>query len=210
MSPAVFVALVLALVYWFPLRRWFGRWGTTPVDRSRVMSGDAAIVDPTSAATLAITVAARPEHIWPWLLQLGYQRGGLYSYDWLDRLFGYLDRPSADRILPEFQQLRVGDEIPIGRSGGFPVTAIEPGRALVLGGRGDGFQWVWQFGLYPLDEQRTRLVSRNSVRVPSTLGSWVFMRVIEPAAFLMTRRMLLGLRRRAEALSRANVSRHAA
>ena len=112
---------------------------------------------------------------------MGYQRGGLYSYDWLDRLFGYLDGPSSNRILPEFQHLAVGDEIPIGRGGGFPVTAIEPYRALVLGGKGEGFQWVWQFGLYPLDENRTRLVSRNSVRVPRTLGSWLLMRAIEPS-----------------------------
>ena len=141
---------------------------------------------------------------------MGYQRGGLYSYDWLDRLFGYLDGPSSNRILPEFQHLAVGDEIPIGRGGGFPVTAIEPYRALVLGGKGEGFQWVWQFGLYPLDENRTRIVSRNSVRVPSTLGSWLFMRAIEPAAFLMTRRMLLGLKRRAELLAVADQSTRAA
>ncbi|HYJ93216.1 MAG TPA: hypothetical protein VEV86_01295 [Vicinamibacterales bacterium] len=145
-----------------------------------------------------------------WLVQMGYQRGGLYSYDWLDRLFGYLDGPSSNRILPEFQHLAVGDEIPIGRGGGFPVTAIEPYRALVLGGKGEGFQWVWQFGLYPLDENRTRIVSRNSVRVPSTPGSWLFMRAIEPAAFLMTRRMVLGLKRRAEALAVADQSRRAA
>jgi len=196
----LFVALALA-AYWFPMRRWFGRWGATATDRTRIMAGDGAVVDPTYSATLAITVDALPEHIWPWLVQMGYQRGGLYSYDWLDRLFGYLDRPSADAILPQFQQLAVGDQIPIGRGQGFPVTAIEPHRALVLSGAGDGFAWLWQFGLYPLDEGRTRLVSRNRVRVPRTLGSWLFMRVIEPAAFLMTRRMLLGLKRRAETLA---------
>lgn len=202
--------VTLAGIYWFPVRRWFARWGTTATDRTRVMIGDSAVVNPTYSATLAITVDARPEHIWPWLMQMGYRRGGLYSYDWLDRLFGYLDRPSADSILTQFQQLAVGDEIPVGRGGAFPVTAIEPRRALVLSGKGEGFQWVWQFGLYPLDEKRTRLVSRNSVRVPLTLGSWLFMRVIEPAAFLMTRRMLLGLERRAETLSVAEQSRHAA
>jgi len=207
---AFLLVVVLAVSYWFPIRRWFSRWGTTPADLSRVMSGDAAIVNPTYATTLAISVSARPEDIWPWLVQMGYQRGGLYSYDWLDRLFGYLDGPSSNRILPEFQHLAVGDEIPIGRGGGFPVTAIEPYRALVLGGKGEGFQWVWQFGLYPLDENRTRIVSRNSVRVPSTLGSWLFMRVIEPAAFLMTRRMLLGLKRRAESLAVADQSTRAA
>jgi len=160
----LFVALALAALYWFPMRRWFGRWGTSATDRTRVMAGDGAVVDPTYSATLAITVDARPEHIWPWLVQMGYRRGGLYSYDWLDRLFGYLDRPSADAILPQFQQLAVGDEIPIGRGQGFPVTAIEPYRALVLSGAGEGFAWVWQFGLYPVDQTRTRLVSRNRVR----------------------------------------------
>ena len=207
MAAILFVALALAALYWFPMRRWFGRWGTTATDRTRVMAGDGTVVDPSYSATLAITVDARPEQIWPWLVQMGYQRGGLYSYDWLDRLFGYLDRPSADAILPQFQQLAVGDEIPIGRGQGFPVTAIEPYRALVLSGTGDGFAWLWQFGLYPLDERRTRLVSRNRVHVPRTLGSWLFMRVIEPAAFLMTRRMLLGLKRRAEILAATRADR---
>ena len=193
--------LVLSVVYWFPVRRWFTRWGTTAADLARPMPGDAGVAHATYQATLAVTIAARPEHVWPWLAQMGYQRGGLYSYDWLDRLFGYLDRPSATQVLPQFQHLNVGDEIPIGRAGGFPIKAVEPNRTLVLGGEGDGFAWVWQFGIYPIDETHTRLVSRNGVRTPKTAGSWLFMRVIEPAAFLMTRRMLLGLRQRAEALA---------
>jgi hypothetical protein len=83
------------------------------------------------------------------------------------------------------------------------VTAIEPRRALVLSDTIDGFQWVWQFGLYPLDEGRTRLVSRGTQRYVNTIGAWLFMRVMEPAAFLMTRRMLLGVKQRAEALRAA-------
>ena len=79
------------------------------------------------------------------------------------------------------------------------MTAIEPYRALVLSGTNDGFQWVWQFGLYPLDEGRTRLVSRGTQRVADTISTWLFMRVMEPAAFIMTRRMLLGVKQRAEA-----------
>jgi hypothetical protein len=207
---SLLIAIVAVAVYWFPIRRWFMRWGATPVDCARVMRGDGIVAHPTYSATLAITVAAPPACIWPWLVQMGYRRGGLYSYDWLDRLFGYLDRPSADRILPEFQHLDVGDEIPVGRGGGFPVTAIEPGRELVLSGSGDRFQWVWQFGLYPIDGMRTRLVSRNAVRVPDTAASRLVMRVIEPAAFLMTRRMLVGLRRRAEILSTTTRSKQAA
>jgi hypothetical protein len=131
---------------------------------------------------------------------MGYKRGGLYSYDSLDRLFGYLDRPSATRILPEFQKLAVGDQIPLGRGPSWPVAVVEPNRALVLDMRNLGaFDWVWQFGLYAIDENRTQLVSRSRVRTRSV---WARLATyaIEPAGFVMTRRMLLGLKQRAETL----------
>ena len=178
--------------------RWFRTWGASDVDLSRAMTGDAKIANPTYTATLAVTIDAAPGDVWPWLAQIGYRRGGLYSYDWLDRLFGYLDGPSAERILPEFQQLRAGDVIPMGRGPGFPVAAFEAGRTLVLGGEADGVQWTWELALFRADGQRTRLISRNRVRAPRTLGSMLFMAIIEPAAFIMTRKMLLGIRRRVE------------
>ncbi len=128
--------LVLWYAYW--VRGWYRRWGSSDEELLRPMPGDADIQEPTYSTTLAVTVNAAPHHIWPWLLQLGYRRGGLYSYDWLDRLFGYLDRPSADVLLHEFQDLKVGDEIPLGRGPGFPVTAVDPCRSLVLGGTADG------------------------------------------------------------------------
>ena len=112
MIPALFVILTFSVLYWFPIRRWMNQWGATSSDVTRVMAGDSLLADQTYSGTMAVTVNARPEHIWPWLVQIGYQRGGLYSYDWLDRLFGYLDRPSATCILPEFQHLAVGDTIP--------------------------------------------------------------------------------------------------
>jgi hypothetical protein len=165
------------------------------------MPGDALIPDPTDMSMQSVTVNAPPEDIWPWLVQIGYQRGGLYSYDWLDRLFGFLDRPSAVRILPEFQQLAVGDKVPWGRTGTeLTVGALEPLRALALSYEARGFAWVWQFGLYPLDEQRTRFVTRGTERVPRTLLWWLGMRFMEPASFIMTRRMLLGVKERAETL----------
>lgn len=102
--------LTLAGVYWFPIRRWFRSWGTTPDEVARAMPGDALITDPTHTETSAVTVNAPPGDIWPWLVQNGYQRAGLYSYDWLDRLSRFLDRPSATHILPEFQQLATGDK----------------------------------------------------------------------------------------------------
>jgi hypothetical protein len=76
-----------------------------------------------------VTIRARADDIWPWLAQMGYRRGGLYSYDWLDRLFGYLDRPSAEEILPEYQSIRVGDTIPLGRGPDWPVVEVVPERA---------------------------------------------------------------------------------
>ena len=200
MVPTLLVILTLGVLYWFPIRRWMSRWGTTPSDLARMMAGDGLLANPTYSATTAVVVNAPPEHIWPWLVQIGYQRGGLYSYDWLDRLFGYLDRPSANHILPEFQHLVVGDRIPLGVGPSWPVAAIEPGRALVLDMRNvGGFDWVWQFGLYPIDQKRTRLVSRSRVH-PQNLWARFFTYVIEPAGFLMTRRMLLGIKERAEAL----------
>jgi hypothetical protein len=208
MFPTLLIILPLAVLYWFPIRRWMARWGTTPSDLTRVMAGDGLIVDPTYSGAMAIIVNARPEHIWPWLVQMGYQRGGLYSYDWLDRLFGFLDRPSATRILPEFQHLAVGDEIPLGRGPAWPVALIEPRRALVLDMRNMGdIDWVWQFGLYPVDEQRTLLVSRSRVHARS-VWAWLLTSAIEPAGFVMTRRMLLGLKQRAERL-RAGASARA-
>jgi hypothetical protein len=200
MFPTLLVILAVAVLYWFPIRRWMSRWGATASDLARVMAGDGLLVDPTYSGTTVVVVDAAPEHIWPWLVQIGYQRGGLYSYDWLDRLVGYLDRPSATCILPQFQHLAVGDEIPLGRGPGWPVAILEPNRALVLDMRNLGaFDWVWQFGLYAMDEKRTRLVSRSRVRTRTTWAR-LFTYAIEPAGFLMTRRMLLGLKWRAEAL----------
>jgi hypothetical protein len=199
------VMVALAALYWFPIRRWMNQWGATPSDLARVMAGDALLPEWTYSGTTAAIVHAKPEHIWPWLMQIGYQRGGLYSYDWLDRLFGYLDRPSATRILPEFQHLVVGDHIPLGRGPSWPVAVLEPNRALVLDMRNmDGLDWVWQFGLYPIDDSRTRLVSRSRVRA-QTVWTRLMIHAIEPAGFLMTRRMLFGLKERAEALRAASL-----
>jgi len=165
------------------------------------MPGDRFVTLPSYETTLGVTINTTPGDIWPWLVQMGYRRGGLYSYDWLDRLFGYLDAPSADRILPEWQRLAVGDEIPIGRGRGFPVKAIEPFRSLVLGGNQEDVVWSWELAVVPAGSARTRLISRNRVCVPRRISSWLMLRFIEPAAFLMTRKMLLGIKRRAEGIA---------
>jgi hypothetical protein len=169
------------------------------------MPGDGIIANPTHSAMDAITINASPDDIWPWLVQIGYQRGGLYSYDWLDRLFGFLDRPSAGRVLPEFQHLVVGDTIRLGPRQELAVAALQPACALALSYTRRDFEWVWQFGLYPLDQDRTRLVSHGTEHYKKNIVTWLFMCVMKPAAFIMTRRMLLGLKGRAEGLRRQRV-----
>jgi hypothetical protein len=206
MIPILFV-VIAAAVYWFPIRRWMNNWGTTTADLDRTMAGDSLLPQFTYSGTTGIDINATPKDIWPWLVQIGYQRGGLYSYDWLDRLFGFLDRPSAKRILPEFQQLAAGDTIPMGQGPAWPVAHVDPGRALVLDMRkmGGGLEWVWQFGLYPVDANRTRFVSRSRVNAHS-IWTRLMTFMIEPSGFIMTRRMLLGIKERAEGLA---ASRHA-
>jgi hypothetical protein len=200
--------LTLAMLYWFPIRRWMSQWGATRRDLLRVMAGDHLLGEPTYSGTMAVSIDAPPEDIWPWLVQIGYQRGGLYSYDWLDRLFGFLDRPSATRILPEFQHLAVGDAIPVGQGPSWPVAVVEPRHALVLDMRNlRGFDWVWQFGLYRVDDKRTRLVTRSRV-LTRTVWARLLTHAIEPAGFLMTRRMLIGIKARAEALRAGRCGTH--
>ena len=202
MIPILFFVVVAAALYWFPVRRWMNHWGTTSADLDRTMAGDGLLPQFTYSGTTGIDIDATPQGVWPWLVQIGYQRGGLYSYDWLDRLFGFLDRPSATRILPEFQHLAAGDMIPMGQGPAWPVAYVETNRALVLDMRkiGGGIEWVWQFALYPIDAKRTRFVSRSRVRARSI---WARMATyaIEPAGFIMTRRMLLGFKERAERLA---------
>jgi hypothetical protein len=172
-------------------------WGATAAEVTRAMPGDDIVGAPEWSMTFGITVQAPPAAIWPWLAQLGYQRGGLYSYDWLDRLFGILDRPSADEVLPHYQHLEAGDVIPIGAGPSWPVAAVEPNRWLVLAPVVPGRRVCWAFALYPIDADATRLVTRAQL-APANPAVGL---LAEPPSFLMTRKMLLNLKARAERLA---------
>jgi hypothetical protein len=124
--------IVFVIIYLFVIRPWHRSWGASAEDVRRPMPADGPITDPNYDTTRAVTIGAPPEAVWPWLVQMGYRRGGLYSYDWLDRLQKILDRPSATTILPEFQELKPGDEIPIGGAPGWPVVSVEPNKSLVF------------------------------------------------------------------------------
>jgi hypothetical protein len=194
------VALISSalLLYLRAVRPWGLHWGATPEEVARSLPGDEIVPLANYVTTKAVTVNAPPAHIWPWLVQIGRGRGGLYSFDSLDRLFGFLDRPSARDILPEFQRLEPGEVVPMGR-GDWPVRSVQPGSSLVLGDNfPTGGGWSWTFALVPMDEHRTRLISRNRAQTPSGLLWTLAMLCLDAAALVMTRQMLLNLKERAE------------
>jgi hypothetical protein len=199
---AGFVLGGAAVAYLSFVRPWGLRWGATLEEGVRTMPGDDFLRDANYETTKAITINAPISAVWPWLAQIGYQRGGLYSYDFLDRAFGILDRPSAKRILLEHQQIRTGDKVPMkGRD--WPVVFVEPERALVLGDRIDkrGSGWTWAFRLYEDDSGHTRLISRSRARTPRNPFWRLGIMFIDATALIMTRKMLLNLKERAEALT---------
>jgi hypothetical protein len=165
------------------------------------MPGDEIVDNPNHTTTRAVTVQARPEDIWPWLAQMGYKRGGLYSYDALDILFRYLDAPSSRTILPEFQELHAGDVIPIGNGGGFYVHRAEPNRCLVIGPEDRSVPISWSTAFYPTAEGDTRLVTRVRGRLNELPGGRVAATGMDVAAFIMVRKWLLVLKERAEGLA---------
>ncbi len=182
----------------YPLwRRRCLTWGTTAEEADGPLPGDDLLGEPALVTTRAVTVDTAPEAIWPWLAQMGPGRGGAYTYDWIENMLG-LDMHSADEILPEFQHLEVGDAYRLGRSGPLlRVAVLEPQRSLVF--RSDDGQWVWAFALVPAGDG-TRLISRNRIATTggTPLSRQFFEYVMEPGSLLMERKMLLGIKDRAE------------
>jgi hypothetical protein len=200
------IALGIAgTVYTTVVRPWYRYWGATTDELTRAMPLDDRVAAPTLSATRAITIQARPEQIWPWIVQMGEPpRAGYYSYTWIERLQG-LAIENTDRVLPEFQTLQAGDRLD--RAGDMTVLAVEPGHWVALGPpeRVDWLKSTWVMALYPVDEHSTRLVIRLRARL-NVLGMlralpplvWPFWLLIEPGIFIMERKMMLEIKRHAE------------
>ena len=189
------------MAYTLFFRRRCLTWGATAEEVSGKLPGDELLPDADIVSTRAVTIDAPPGAVWPWLVQMGSGRGGAYTYDWIENLLG-LNMHSAKQILPQFQDLKRGDELPLGP--GRPVMRVEvcdPERALAIG-FADG-NWVWIFALVA-EDGRTRLISRNRIATPgAALPARVFtMLVMEPGSLVMERKMLLGIKQRAEDLAR--------
>ena len=183
----------------YPLlfRRGCLTWGARPAEISMKLPGDELLADAGLVSTRAVTIDAPPAAIWPWLVQMGSGRGGAYTYDWIENLLG-LHMHSARQVLPQFQNLQVGDELPLGPSRPtMRVEVCDPERTLAI--RIEDGNWVWIFALVAEDGQ-TRLISRNRIATPgAALPVRLFnLLVMEPGSLIMERKMLLGIKQRAE------------
>ncbi len=196
-SAALGASAAATAAYALVVRKWQLGLGATMEEILRPMPLDDRVEHPNHLTNRAITIHVAPEAIWPWLAQIGeLPRGGFYSYVTVERVLK-MKVANADRILPEFQNPRVGE--PLDRSGGLVVQAIEPNRSLVLGPepRPD-LQVTWALALYPDDDGATRLVSRCRAWIRPGIKKLVWLPVLDAGQLLMERKMLLEIRKRAE------------
>ncbi len=191
---------VLVVSYPVLLRHRCLTWGATPHEVARVLPGDELLATADIVSTRAVTIDAPPNAIWPWLVQMGSGRGGAYTYDWIENLFG-LGMHSANEILPQFQDVNVGDEMQLGPNRPkMRVEVLDVERVFTV--QFEDGTWVWIFALFP-DHEATRLLSRNRIATPNSsppkrLFNLLFM---EPGSLVMERKMLIEIKKRAERLA---------
>jgi hypothetical protein len=198
------VAVASPLFVFAPLyRRSHMRWGATDDEVAGAMPGDQLVSEPSFNATRAITIDAPPEAVWPWLRQIGFGRAGWYSYD----LFDNAARPSAERILPEYQDPKIGDWVPmsskVNETTAFKIKEFEPSRWMLWAKPHS--TWAWK--LVPLEGGRTRLVTRVKDRYAwrdSPGNALVSLILMEFGDFPMMRKLFLNVKRRAERLAIEN------
>jgi hypothetical protein len=221
------LAVMTALFYRFVYKPWRARWQATPDEAARALAGDGLVPDAQFRQTMALTIAAPPSAVWPWLLQMGFGRAGWYSYDAIDML-GH----SARAIQPELQDLRAGQLVPLAPNLDFRVDVLEPEHALVLYGdsqlagrakptqavpgekheESSGLKMVglladanmsafavsWAFVLEPTEDGQTRLLERFRTTTTPGPAAAVVTPLIDVGHFLMTRKHMLGIKERAE------------
>jgi hypothetical protein len=163
-------------------------WGATCEELRKPLPGDDLVPDPAIQSTRAVTIEAPPEAVWPWLAQLGQDRAGFYSYEWLENLAG-CEMHNADKIHPEWQEREPGDTVYLHPLSGLPVATFEPGRVVALENWGT-------FVLEPHGPGDSRLIARG--RTPRGIGALANALLMEIPHFVMERKMLLGIKERAE------------
>lgn len=213
---AAFIAFAFITLF---LRPWRARWGATDAEVKKKLAGDDLLPHPKWGYTHAVTIKASAAEVWTWLVQMGQGRGGFYSYEFLENLVG-CDIHNADRIIPEFQNLKVGESIKLHPKASVPVAIVEPNHALVLHFKAEAlttsgakfeeptqqkhFRTNWMWVLEKVDEKTTRLISRWSGDYGPGLKNRLSYGpcTLEPIEFVMSRKMLLGIKQRAKSMTR--------
>jgi hypothetical protein len=173
------VIAAACILYWIPIRGWYRRSEARRLGPTRAMSGDADVIAPDTDSTLTITINAAPADVWPRLLEMGRGSTSLLQA-----------KPASD--------LGPGDVLRFRFAPAFPIQAIDAGRTLVLGDGPGLLQWRWQFEVYAVDTTRTRLISRTRIRSGRSASAKLTALALRPIAFVLTRKMLLDVKRRAE------------
>jgi hypothetical protein len=195
------LSVAVGALYGPLVRRGVLTWGATENEAASRLPGDELLERADSVATRAIDIDAPAAAVWPWLAQMGPSpRGGAYTYDWIENLLG-LNMHSVDRVLDEFQHPKIGDTISLG-SNLMQLQRVEPQRLLAW--RSEDGNWVWTFILIEHD-LRTRLISRNRFRL-RTRAARIGMLPMEPGSLAMERKMLRGIKQRAERLASQHAS----
>jgi hypothetical protein len=229
MRRRIIIGAAIAGASWlafFATRQWWKTWGVVPDEATKPLPGDELVPDAQASDTRGITIEAPPDVVWPWLVQMGYGRGGWYSVDQLD-----MRAKSADRIVEEWQALAVGDVLPTHPGGGFQVKLLDPNRSLVLYGdpstmqppaeselkempaglaasstflaqTPNEFKASWAFVLEAVGPGRTRLIERMRYwGGEGTPVSRAALSMLGFGAFVMMQRQMIGIRSRAEQLA---------
>lgn len=197
----------------------YKRWGATDEEVAMKLPGDEFVPQPRRMATRAVTIDAPPEKVWPWIIQMGYKRAGWYTYDWFYKLTksaDFVDGHSANRIIPELQDVKVGDVIMINSAVGYTIMDMESPKYLVELARidtktgkffelkdtpDDYMNGTWVYYLKPLEGGKTRLIVRAYSDFKGTIGTVSSVGPMDFAAFIMFRKMMLGVKKRAENIS---------
>ena len=197
------LVVVILVATFVLLPRWTPTWGATEAEVKRTLPGDELIERTLGDSTHGATIDAPPEEVWPWIAQIGDDRGGFYSYTFIENLLqttaagGEAIYHNANRILPQFQNPQPGEGLVMDS---LQVHSVEPGKWLLAtqtSAEGD-FDWVWLWHIEPVGTNQTRLLVRMAIRLPGVVGSSVVSKMTDLGAFVMGQRMIAGLKLRAE------------
>jgi hypothetical protein len=207
------VFIILILVFAFGIQPWFQKWGATEEEIRATWPGDDLVPGSSVVYTRAITINAPLSGVWPWLVQIGQDRGGFYSYELLENMLG-ADTHNTDRIIPEWQHLEIGDRVRMGPEKGVWANAsnivggimpekflilLTPGQSPIRGNaaiRGNG---TWSFILFPVNEKTTRLIiRRRGIESPNQVIGLLYGSVVDSVQFILERKMMVGIKERVE------------